>query len=47
MVGVVREEAKTKGAPMERSSMEWNDNNSNDASTQARCNRWVLKENNT
>ena len=44
---VVRVEAKTAGATISCSSMEWTAKTSNDASTQARCNRWALKENPT
>ena len=47
MVGVVGAEANFTGTPMNRSSIEWADNNSNDASNQEKCNIWVMKENPT
>ena len=40
---MVRVEAKAAGAQMERSSIEWNEKTSNDASTQVRGNRWEPK----
>ena len=44
VVGVVGEDAKAEGAPMTCYSMEWTANTSKNACTQARCNKWVLKE---
>ena len=44
LVGVFGAYAQAVDAPMARSSMEWTANTSNGASTQVKCNRWVLKE---
>ena len=44
VVGVVRVDAEAEASPMERSSMKWTVNTSNNASTQSRRNIWVLKE---
>ena len=44
VVEVVGAESEAAGAPMARSSMDWTAKTSKDASNQARCNRWVLKE---
>ena len=40
----VTEEGEAAGDPMARSSMEWTSMTSADASTQAICNRWAMKE---
>ena len=41
---LVRAEAESAGALMDRSSMKWNAKNSNEASTQGRYNVWELKK---
>ena len=44
LVGVFQAEVEAVDAPMAPSPMEWTANTSNGASTQVKCNRWVLKE---
>ena len=43
VVVMVGEEAEAAGAPMARFSMDYTAKTSKTASTQVRCNRWVLK----